>query len=233
MTRPVGNRIGRPEQKVRRRTGVLRGLRDSVRVVATDRRLLCFLVAAILLEAVNARISVLLAQYLVIKFPNGMQILSLLLTANAVTVIAFQPIASRYVRKRGPVNSIVVGALLLFAGMIIFAVASNAGLFIVAMVVLTLGEAFIIPSEFAIIDRIAPESRRGSYFGAQSFSQLGGFIGPYAGGLLLAGFGGPAMFLGLGSLSLVSIGIYLVVGRRVPGLFLARPSQNRATDELV
>jgi MFS family permease len=197
---------------------VMRGLLDSARVVATDRRLLCFIVAGLLLESVHGKISALLAQHLAIGFQDGTTILGYLLTTNAVTVVGFQMVASRFSGKRDPVTSIIIGGLLLFAGMVGFAVSQEAWQFVVAMVVFSVGETFIVPSEFAIIDRIAPETNRGSYFGAQTFAQFGGFVGPSVGGLLLAGFGGTAMFLTVGSLALVSVCIYVLVGRRIPGM---------------
>lgn len=190
----------------------------SLRAVATDRRLLCFLVAGLLLEAVHLRISALLAQDLDIDFTNGATILAAVMTTNAVTVVVFQLVASKIVLKRDPVTAIVIGGLLMFAGMAGFATATTMWMFIAAMVVFSIGETFIVPSEFAIIDRIAPEDRRGGYFGAQSFSQLGGFVGPYLGGLLLSTWNGTVMFLGVGALALLSVTFYLLIGRRVPGL---------------
>ncbi|GAV38942.1 MFS transporter [Streptomyces acidiscabies] len=208
---------------------VLRGLRDSARVVATDRRLLWFIVAGLLLESVHGKISALLAQHLAIGFHDGTTILGYLLTTNAVTVVGFQMIASRFSGKRDPVTSIILGGLLLFAGMVGFAASRETWQFVVAMVVFSVGETFIVPAEFAIIDRIAPGTNRGSYFGAQTFAQFGGFVGPSAGGLLLTGFGGTAMFLGVGSLALVSVAIYVLVGRRIPGI--ATPAHQEETRE--
>ncbi|MFD2119407.1 MFS transporter [Streptomyces cirratus] len=119
-----------------------------------------------------------LAQHLSLGFEDGVKILSYLLTTNAVTVVLFQLLASRISQKLEPVRSIVLGGLLMFAGMAGFGLSGEAWQFIVAMVVFSIGETFIIPAEFAIIDRIAPEDRRGSYFGAQTIAQLGGFVGP-------------------------------------------------------
>jgi MFS family permease len=197
---------------------VLSRFLGSVRAVSADRRLLCFLVAGLLLEAVHLRISALLAQDLDIDFADGAAILAAVMTTNAVTVVVFQLVASKIVQRRDPVTAIVIGGLLMFAGMVGFATATSMWGFVAAMVVFSVGETFIVPSEFAIIDRIAPEERRGSYFGAQSFSQLGGFVGPYLGGLLLSAWNGTVMFLGVGSLALLSVTFYLLVGRRVPGL---------------
>lgn len=202
--------------------GVVSRFLDSARAVATDRRLLCFLVAGLLLEAVHLRISALLAQDLDIDFVNGAQILAAVMTTNAITVVVFQLFASKFVLKRDPVTAIVIGGLLMFVGMVGFATSTALWGFVAAMIVFSIGETFIVPSEFAIIDRIAPEARRGSYFGAQTFAQLGGFVGPFLGGMLLATWNGTVMFLGVGALALLSVTFYLLVGRRVPGLMRDR-----------
>jgi MFS family permease len=204
------------EQAERTAGKTLAGLKDSVVAVVADRRLLYFLIAAMLLETVHNRISALLAQHFVTSFAEGATILAAVMTTNAVAVVAFQLIAGNYVQKRDPVRSIALGGILMFFGMVGFGFATEVWHFIAAMVVFTIGETFIIPSEFAIIDRLAPEDRRGTYFGAQSFAQLGGFLGPYLGGLLLAGFNGTVMFLAIGSLALVSVAIYVTVGKRIP-----------------
>lgn len=49
------------------------------------------------------------------------------------------------------------------------------GMVIAAMIVFTLGEILIIPAEYAQIDQIAPPRMRGTYYGAQSVSELGNF----------------------------------------------------------
>ncbi|WP_251063691.1 MULTISPECIES: MFS transporter [unclassified Streptomyces] len=212
---------------------VLKGLAESARVVATDGRLLFLILAGLLLEAVHGRVSSLLAQHLSDGFTDGTAILGYVLTTNAVTVVVLQLSVSRFTDKRNPVTSIVVGGLLTVLGMAGFAFAQELWHFIAAMVVFSLGEILIYPAEFAIMDRIAPEDRRGSYFGAQTFAQLGVFIGPYTGGLLLAAYGGTTMFLGVGSFALASVVIYLLVGRRIPGLAgpVPEPSAARPKEE--
>lgn len=210
-------------------TSVLTRFAGSLRAVATDRRLLCFLIAGLLLEAVHLRISALLAQDLAIDFSDGAAILAVVMTTNAVTVVVFQLFASKIVLKKDPVTAIVIGGLLMFAGMVGFATSTSMWGFIVAMVIFSVGETFIVPSEFAIIDRISPEERRGSYFGAQTFAQLGGFVGPYFGGVLLATWNGTVMFLGVGTLALLSAGFYLAIGRRVPGLMQPVREKEEAT----
>jgi MFS family permease len=207
-----------PATPVRSGAGGAERFLGSLRAVATDPRLLVLILAGLLLESVQLRVSALLAQDLDISFTNGAQILAAVMTANAVTVVAFQLLAARYVLRLEPVTAITVGGLLLFAGMAGFAFSTTLWHFVAAMVVFSFGEVFIVPSEFALIDRIAPPAARGAYFGAQSFTQLGGFTGPFLGGLLLAQWNGTAMYLGVGALAIAAAGVYLVAGRLVTGL---------------
>ncbi len=221
MTRnlPVPRSGGHESAKLGRSSrAVLRGLRNSARAVVTDGRLLLLLVAAILLETVHSRISVLLAQNFVTDFADSATILAAVMTTNAVSVIVLQLFATSYVQRYSPLNAITLGGLLTFAGMAGFAVSAELWHYIIFMVVFTVGETLIVPSEFALIDRLAPDDLRGSYFGAQTFAQVGGFTGPFLGSLILASFGGAAMFLSIGSLALAAVAIYLLVGRRVPDL---------------
>jgi predicted MFS family arabinose efflux permease len=76
------------------------------------------------------------------------------------------------------------------------------------MIVFTLGEILIVPAEYAQIDQISPANMRGTYYGAQSVSELGSFLGPWAGGMILSAYGGPAMFLVMAGCALVSLVFY-------------------------
>jgi MFS family permease len=204
---------------------VLSRFLDSLRAIAMDRRLLVLLIAGLLLESVHMRISALLAQDLDMNFADGARMLAIVMATNAITVVVFQLVASKLVTRWDPVTAIVLGGVLMFAGMAGFGTATTTWHFVVAMVVFSIGETFIVPSEFAVIDRIAPAERRGSYFGAQTFAQLGGFVGPYFGGVLLATWNGTVMFFVIGALALASAAFYVAVGRKVPGLMRSAPEK--------
>lgn len=55
-------------------------------------------------------------------------------------------------------------------------------------------EILVVPCEYMLVDGIANDRNRGSYFGAHSFSTIGNFIGPTLGGAMLGAFGGAGMF---------------------------------------
>ena len=81
------------------------------------------------------------------------------------------------------------------------------------MLVFTLGEILAFPAGNLLIDEIAPEGMRGTYFGAQSFQNIGSFLGPLIGGVLLVHLGGTPLFAVLALISLSGIWFYLAGDR--------------------
>ena len=65
----------------------------------------------------------------------------------------------------------------------------------VGMFVFTIGEMLIVPAEHELISRFSPQAYRGTYFGVHSLEEIGNFVGPWTGGLILVHLGGAAMFL--------------------------------------
>nr|ABV56578.1 permease [Kutzneria sp. 744] len=186
----------------------LRELGRGLKALSTDRRLLLFLIASFLMQSVHNRISVLLAQSFTADVVDATAVLAAVLATNAITVVCVQLLAAKFVARYEAIQALTIGGVLTFVGMAGFAFSTAAWQFVVAMLVFSVGETFVAPSEFAVVDRIAPENLRGAYFGAQTFAGIGGFVGPVLGSLLLAWSGGQAMFLGVGALALVSVVVY-------------------------
>jgi MFS family permease len=49
---------------------------------------------------------------------------------------------------------------------------------------------------------------RGTYYGAQSFSSLGHFLGPWIGGMLLSQYNGKVLFLTMAVVAISAVGFY-------------------------
>lgn len=180
-------------------------LREVLRVVAEDRVLRWFLLGGTLAIMVHGQMSVTLGQHLEREFERGILMFSTLLSVNALVVIVCQIPLSKWVEKRTPLFGVVLGGLLFAVGDLGFAFSTNLFFFVVSMVIFTVGEIFMIPSEYVMLDRITPEGMRGTYYGTQTFTELGNFMGPSIGGLVLGGFGGSMMFIMFGTVALVSI----------------------------
>jgi MFS family permease len=77
-----------------------------------------------------------------------------------------------------------------------------------SMIVLTIGEILVFPAGSVLLDQLAPEGMRGTYFGASGFRSLGHFIGPWFGGWLLQGWGGQVLFVTIAGIVMASTLLY-------------------------
>ncbi|MGG1662496.1 MFS transporter [Brevibacillus sp. NRS-1366] len=183
-------------------------IRSSIKAVSKDKVLLLFLIGGLLFTTVYGQFSVTLSQYFYQDFKSGIEFLGILWSAHSLTIIVLSIPFSKFMEKRTPLQSVVIGTLLSSAGIIGFAFSLNLFTFILSMVVFTMGEIFLIPAQYAIIDEITPNHIRGTYYGAVSLTSLGSFFGPWLSGFLLSEFNSYIMFLFLTVISLSSVVFY-------------------------
>lgn len=190
------------------------GLKQMWQVLSRDTALLAFVIGSILLVTVHGQMSVTLSQYLRSDIAEGVALFGVMMSVNGLTVLLLQIPMTRFVERYSLFSRIVVGALLMAAGEVGFAFSAGWAGFVTAMIVFTLGEILILPAEYAQIDQITPHRMRGTYYGAQSISELGSFLGPWVGGMILFAYGGPTMFLFMASLAVFSL-IFYWLGKNV------------------
>ena len=180
-------------------------VKDTLKATVTDKALLCLIVGGVLSMLVHGEIYVTLSQYLALQFADGVRMFAILASVNSIIVILFQFQLTKFAERWTPLTAIVIGAVLFALGEVGFAFSQGWSLFILSMILFTLGEIFILPAEYMLLDKITPAEMRGTYYGAQSFVNFGSFAGPWLGGLALSAYGGPAMFLGSGVVALSAI----------------------------
>ncbi|MDO7926841.1 MFS transporter [Pseudomonas sp. KFB-139] len=161
------------------------------KVLGKDRNLVLYTVGSFFNTIVHGRFTLFLSLLLLHKYPaaQGMEILSVLLLTNALVVILLQKIASRYIHTASLNKAVFSGALLFAIGLIGFSVADHLFVWCLSMVIFTLGEIFIQPSEYLYIDSISPLELKGSYFAAHNLANLGAAISPVWCGVMLSNFG--------------------------------------------
>jgi MFS family permease len=177
-------------------------------VFRKDKVLFLFIAGSVLLTTVHGEMSVTLSQYLKMNVTEGIKLFGYLMSINGITVITTQIFITRWSERFGLFQRITFGSLLFSVGEIGFAFSTGWMGFILSMIVFTFGEILIVPSEYAQIDEITPPGMRGMYYGAQGFGELGNFIGPWLGGVLLVSYGGNTMFLTFAGLALTAIVFY-------------------------
>ncbi|MBL0385214.1 MFS transporter [Tumebacillus sp. ITR2] len=188
-------------------------VREALRVVLRDRVFRNLLIGQAFVCTAYSHLDSTLGQYLGVSpdFSNGVQWFSYLLVANAVGVLVLQAPVSKWASRFSPMRAVTLGGVSFVLSLVCFGVFQSLWLLIFGMLLFTVGEILcFVVSEVAVAD-LAPEGLRGVYFGATGLQFLGQSLGPWAGGLLLDGFGydhGAVVFGILAGLTLLALPFY-------------------------
>ena len=111
---------------------------------------------------------------------------ALLLSINAIIVVLFQFGITRQLEKYKPLLMMAAGSLLYAIGFSMYGYVSTFAFFIIAMVIITIGEMVVSPFQQSLVASFAPESMRGRYMAVSGLSWSISFtVGPYFAGLIL------------------------------------------------
>jgi MFS family permease len=155
------------------------GYRDVLR----DAAFVWFLGASVLMVLVYMQMNTTLAVYLRDTHGVSVRYFGYILSLNAGMVVLFQFPIARWISKYRPLIMMAAGTGLYAVGFGMYGFVSTYGLFLLAMVIITIGEMLVAPVGQAIVARLAPEDMRGRYMAVFGFS----WVIPTAVGPLLAG----------------------------------------------
>lgn len=212
----VALRESRPAQdeKVARETvvqtfaGYLTALRDSA--------FAWFLVASTLMVLTYMQINTTLAVYLRDTHGVSEQGFGYILSLNAAMVVLFQFGITRRLGKTRPLIIMAAGTLLYAVGIAMYGLVAAYPLFLLAMVIITIGEMFVSPTGQAIVARLSPADMRGRYMAVYGFSWVIPFaIGPFLAGLIMDNADPRWVWYGAGLLGLVAAGVFYLLEARV------------------
>jgi MFS family permease len=163
------------------------GFKATLSALRNDRRLVLFTIGGLLSAFAYGRFAVYLSQYLLVAqgAAQAAAIMPYLLATNAVAVVLLQYPVSKLIKHGALLRWITFGSLAFVAGLLGFAHATSLAAWMMAMVVFTLGEVIVVPAEYLFIDAIAPDALKGSYYGAQNLTMLGGALNPVLCGALM------------------------------------------------
>jgi MFS family permease len=149
-----------------------------------------------------------LSKFVEMSVPDGVKLFAVLMSVNAVVVVLMQLPLTRWAEKRTPLQSIIAGNVMYALGDLGYAFAGGWTVFIISMVIFTFGEVLTHTTSDVYIDRLAPEAMRGTYYGAKSFGNLGQFVGPWMGGMVMTYYSGSVLFVAVAMISLFSSTFY-------------------------
>lgn len=189
-------------------------LTDAFHVVRKDVALRYFILGGILVNIGYSQMESSLPQHLGMLLEDGVVLYSVLLSINAVSVVLLQIPLSRLAEKWKVMSTMMLGSAFFVGGLVGFSLSNGWIGFISAMIIFTIGEIFLFPSTSVFIDQIAPESLRGTYFGAGQFKSLGFSLGPIVGGWLLKQYNGQILFGCVAIVVMFSIYCFLIGSRK-------------------
>ncbi len=125
---------------------------------------------------------------------------SVIWTVNGALIVLGQPIISILIKKwfHTLKAQIYFGLAIFMVSFFVVAQAEVFMIFVVAMIILTIGEMFVWPAVPTIAHQLAPKGKVGFYQGVVNSVATGGrMIGPFLGGVVVDLFGMQALFYGL------------------------------------
>ena len=142
-----------------------------------------------------------------------------LLTSSAIVVILFQFSMTRWIKKKPAFKMMALGTLFYLLGFSMFGFVGQYWLFVLAIMIITVGEMIVVPTGQTLAMNFAPEDMRGRYMGVFGMTwMIPATIGPSAAGVILDHYNPNLLWYIGGALCLVSAlayyGLHLKIGNQ-------------------
>ncbi|PTH53155.1 MFS transporter [Staphylococcus arlettae] len=141
---------------------------------------------------------------------------SLLWTVNGILILVAQPLISPIIRllKGNLKYQMYIGIAIFILSFFVTSFAQQFSIFMIGMVILSLGEMFVWPAVPAIAHKLAPTGKEGAYQGyVNSASTIGKAVGPVFGGVIVDTFNMQIMFLAMMALLFIALGFVYLFGK--------------------
>ena len=183
-------------------------------LVFRDAAFMLFLGAVMLQVFTYMNMNTTLGVYLRNEFGTPESSYGLLLSINALMVVLMQFPITRRISKYPPMLMMALGTFLYVIGFSMYGFVSTYALFIIAMVILTVGEMVVSPVSQALVASFAPEEMRGRYMAVSGFSWGIPFaVGPYIAGLIMDGPNPHLLWYAAGLVGMLSTFAFLALYR--------------------
>jgi MFS family permease len=182
------------------------------RHVLRDFAFMAFLIASMLMLLVYQQMYNTLPVYLRDTHGFTPSAYGFILTTSAITVVLFQFWVTRVIKNRPPFLMMAFGTLFYAIGFGMFGFISAYGFFLLASVVITIGEMIQMPVSQALAANFAPVEMRGRYMAVYGLCwAIPSTLGPGAAGYILDNFNPNLLWYIGGILCIVSaFGFYLL-----------------------
>ena len=183
--------------------------------VVKDRFFLSFTGAVAVNTIVAAMMWQLLAVYASTNFNMSENQYGFLPTTNALMVVFFQFLVTRFTKRFPPIYMVALGAMVYAISAGSVALATSFWGFWLSMVIMTTGELILVPTATTYVANRAPADMRGRYMSLYGLTwSIARGIGPAYGGFLNDKLGPKFIWFGALAVGLVSVSWLLMLARR-------------------
>ncbi|MDX8001002.1 MFS transporter [Xenorhabdus sp. Reich] len=185
----VNNNVGEQEKSHRENISTIK--------LKPDNLLIIFTIGTLLGSFVFGKFVSCISQILITEFDSftTQNIISLLISTNATTVILFQYITGVYISKRKQIVGFMIGAIFLVLGLLFFSFAKdNLYVWFLGIIIFSFGEIIFMPLQYRVIDMIAPPNNKAKYFTIQNLEDVGGALNPLITGYILSLYSGAVVY---------------------------------------
>lgn len=154
---------------------------------------------------------------------------SLLWTVNGLFIVLGQPLINIFLKKwlQSTTSQILVGYVIFIISFVIVGNAQDFSGFMLAMIVLTIGEMLVWPGVPSIAAELAPKGRAGFYQGIVNSTATGGrMLGPLFGGMIVDIFNISILFQTIIGLMVLAFMLTIVYSRNRQSIRKTNPSQS-------
>ena len=191
---------------------------SGYRLVLADKVYVAFLVTSMLMLIGYQQIYSTLSVFLRDVHGVATQAYGLLMSMNAGSVVLLQFWVTRKTRRYRPMLMMAAGTALYLVGLTMYGFVSAYALFVIAMLIITLGEMIVMPTGQALVAQLAPEDMRGRYMAVFGLSwTIPATVGPWAAGVILDNYNPNWVWYAAGIASALAVtGFYLLYLKRRP-----------------
>jgi MFS family permease len=207
------------------------------RLVLRDQAYMIFTLAGMISLVVYQQQYGSLSVYLRDVYDISSQNYGVMLSVAGLEVVLFQIWISRTIKKYPPFLVMVFGTLFFVVGFTMIGVVRSVSLFMLSIVVITIGEMITFPTNRVIAANFAPAEMRGRYMAIYDLGwTLPATFGPAAAGLILDNYDPDLLWYVGGILCMISAAIFYVLhlwlGRQEPFAPVPVKTEAATTSEL-
>jgi MFS family permease len=185
--------------------------------VFQDRIFIAFLLVSMLTVLVYTQMNSTLSVYLRDVHGVTLKQFGLLLSMNAAMVVIFQFWITRRVSKRSPMLMMALGTVFYGIGFAMYGIFGAIIFFVIAMILITIGEMITVPVAQALVVRFSPEDMRGRYMAIYGFSWTIPFaFGPLMAGLVIDNLDPRLVWYAAGVISIIAVLGFLLLNGKIP-----------------